>query len=888
MSDSSDSSAEEDRGPLVIRRDAHHSSRSIVQQLREINQYQKHKPRFNQIADQIDKRLRAQQEELAREKETNARKEETIARLFSALRDAEVDDTITLVDRDGRTRLACKKTLVQQSPVVKAMLTSGAKEQRTNEIQTDENDGSLRLVLFGLRLTKHKEAFAAAGCSSADIERYDDVCASRADRLRGLANVTSRGMVDASEKHAIAELWSAFQFALRWELVSIADLLATDIAAILQGGSAQPADIIAVLKEEDMIHALMVNQEALTSDITGWRSMSSIDEVRAGTVVRIMADEGTLKTRMSRTAAGATTTVKYASGHAGKEGKIRQRTNAGNAMVEFGGGGSSLFPWDALMVQAEPSSPIRKVVTAAAKALALAMPAAAEEEGFKDLGIKMFLKVLRYVPQKTIKLRLDPSLWGDASYMARADSDPFSVTGLEIGLAKFKQQAGRDACVSVNQHSLDEGFQQHVDEILGKVEQKDGPEERERVFQKIKGFQSIKVLNAEDGIQTRAKKGAPMLTLDEREFLTLSQCGFLQDLTAKYAPQLSARWNGILERKAAVVDGKVCLFLYHPCTQQVKQLESFSLLHGYTTLSQDLIQDHHDEDGGLKIEGEITISASQRRYELFSYWLQVSGRTEALVSVPAALTCLRLIIGGVDACHNLESLRAEAEKRGLSSAENDLECLQVRLADSVSAETQLSLDEDAVLVCKSLVDLMADGGFRRLCRVRPRSLWQLDATSMSQVLAHRKLDVDSESAVMDVVCKWALHPGRSIEVVDKVMPLVRFPLIDSLLTPSRELKELKTRSAVVAELWEEAIEAQFRGAFTGKKHRLIPGVSIDDLVPRNKRRKMCKDDKVPQRGLVRALDDLVFGAAQPHAGLRSPEQGTSSVQGLSAASDPSS
>ena len=131
--------------------------------------------------------------------------------------------------------------------------------------------------------------------------------------------------------------------------------------------------------------------------------------------------------------------------------------------------------------------------------------------------------------------------------------------------------------------------------------------------------------------------------------------------------------------------------------------------------------------------------------------------------------------------HNLESLRAEAEKRGLSSAENDLECLQVRLADSVSAETQLSLDEDAVLVCKSLVDLMADGGFRRLCRVRPRSLWQLDATSMSQVLAHRKLDVDSESAVMDVVCKWALHPGRSIEVVDKVMPLVRFPLIDSLL-----------------------------------------------------------------------------------------------------------
>ena len=83
--------------------------------------------------------------------------------------------------------------------------------------------------------------------------------------------------------------------------------------------------------------------------------MGSIDEVREGTKVRIIADEGALETRMNRTAAGATGSVRYVGGHAGKGGKIVLRTKQGDAKVKFGGGGTCLFPWDALMVDASPS-----------------------------------------------------------------------------------------------------------------------------------------------------------------------------------------------------------------------------------------------------------------------------------------------------------------------------------------------------------------------------------------------------------------------------------------------------------------------------------------------------------------------------------------------------
>jgi len=83
--------------------------------------------------------------------------------------------------------------------------------------------------------------------------------------------------------------------------------------------------------------------------------MKSIDEVRVGSVVRIIADEGALRIRMNRTAPGADgEPVEYVSGHAGKEGEICKTVNLNkNAKVEFRKGGTCLFPWDVLMVYSE-------------------------------------------------------------------------------------------------------------------------------------------------------------------------------------------------------------------------------------------------------------------------------------------------------------------------------------------------------------------------------------------------------------------------------------------------------------------------------------------------------------------------------------------------------
>jgi hypothetical protein len=84
--------------------------------------------------------------------------------------------------------------------------------------------------------------------------------------------------------------------------------------------------------------------------LQGWRPMRSVEEVRVGESVRIIADEDMLKTRMNRTAAGATKAVNYASGHAGKEGEITEIHATKNARVKLTGGGTCVFPWDALLV----------------------------------------------------------------------------------------------------------------------------------------------------------------------------------------------------------------------------------------------------------------------------------------------------------------------------------------------------------------------------------------------------------------------------------------------------------------------------------------------------------------------------------------------------------
>lgn len=324
---------------------------------------------------------------------------------------------------------------------------------------------------------------------------------------------------------------------------------------------------------------------------------------------------------------------------------------------------------------------------------------------------------------------------------------------------------------------------------------------------------------------------------------------------------------------------KVTIVIYHQSNGSPLEVNlrfrqsSMTWVKRFSKKSSIRIQDYLDEHGGLK--GVFTISAEQQQYELFNHWLQASGQIKAPLSVPAALTTLRLLAAGVDSCcwDDPSSLKAELEKRDSLSSESsdnepviafDNESLQVRLADVVSVEMQQNLSGDVAKVCKSLVTLVARG-FRRLLHVSPTSFWKLDAVSMSQVMAHDLLDVDSESTVLDVVTKWAVHPGRSIEMVNKVMPLVRFPLVTSLITPSLELKQLKKKSRVVKELWQEAIMLQGQqgggggNAFSGTKHPLISGVLEGDLeVPRNKRRRLCKDDEVPHINLIEVLERVVF------------------------------
>ena len=95
------------------------------------------------------------------------------------------------------------------------------------------------------------------------------------------------------------------------------------------------------------------------------------------------------------------------------------------------------------------------------------------------------------------------------------------------------------------------------------------------------------------------------------------------------------------------------------------------------------------------------------------------------------------------------------------------------------------------------------------------------------------------------------------QVIEKVMPLVRWPLV-SLVQFKAPLKALVKRCAVVKELVEEAIGLQMRPGsehnFTPKRHRLMDG-SEDTDVPRHKQRKHCDRDK------VKALDASALVAA---------------------------
>merc|ERR1712118_654383 len=91
-------------------------------------------------------------------------------------------------------------------------------------------------------------------------------------------------------------------------------------------------------------------------------------------------------------------------------------------------------------------------------------------------------------------------------------------------------------------------------------------------------------------------------------------------------------------------------------------------------------------------------------------------------------------------------------------------------------------------------------------------------------------------------------PGRELSIIEKIAPLVRFPLGDEL---KAMLKRLCDRSEVVKDLFDEAVQMQLDKGTNGqvstrnlKKHRLLNSEEEQE-VPRLKKRKMCANDEVP-------------------------------------------
>ena len=111
---------------------------------------------------------------------------------------------------------------------------------------------------------------------------------------------------------------------------------------------------------------------------------------------------------------------------------------------------------------------------------------------------------------------------------------------------------------------------------------------------------------------------------------------------------------------------------------------------------------------------------------------------------------------------------------------------------------------------------------------------------LADVLADSELRGHDESRILDEAICWAQLAGRTDEVIAKVMPLVRWPLVP-LLGRMASLKPLMNRCPVVKELVEEAIGLQLKPelqhSFTPKKHRLMDSVEDTEGQPRHKRRK---------------------------------------------------
>jgi hypothetical protein len=279
-------------------------------------------------------------------------------------------------------------------------------------------------------------------------------------------------------------------------------------------------------------------------------------------------------------------------------------------------------------------------------------------------------------------------------------------------------------------------------------------------------------------------------------------------------------------------------------------------------------------NGKFRCGGSVVVHKTQRQYELFNLWLRANGTvSEAHLAPVDSLLCFRAYATGCDVDDaSDDDLRAKLAQRGLSTS-GERPTLELRLRDAAYAEVPAgSAAYQATKVLAQVVarhygkasnieDLDAasvsspTSHHLNLCAcTHPCSL----CAQLADVLACDDLRPSSEMKILKDIMRWAQLSGRSDEVIAKVMPLVRLPLVP-LVQLQPPLKALMKRCPVVKELVEEAIGLQLRPAlvsgFTPKRHRLMDG-SEDTEVPRHKKRKHCSGDKVQPidaRALVAAI-----------------------------------
>jgi len=280
---------------------------------------------------------------------------------------------------------------------------------------------------------------------------------------------------------------------------------------------------------------------------------------------------------------------------------------------------------------------------------------------------------------------------------------------------------------------------------------------------------------------------------------------------------------------------------------------------GFTEFSQDRIGDYV-ADGKFHLRCTLRVDACQRKYEALNLWLMASGRAKSPLSPVDALVCLRACAVGFD----VESATVPFLQEQLRQLQLDAvglkAVLQTRLKDALYAKAAERGGASVAAACTALADVVAYNYARE--RKEGRVL-ELDAASFSEVLAKEQLHVKGEVKALADAVQWASLPGRDDDTISRVMPLVRFPFVGTLLSPDEGLRKLKQRSGVVTELLHEAIDIQMKPSATPrslKRHLLLDGMDDSANLRRDKRRLLCKDDAIPCIDAARLLESSYTSA----------------------------